>query len=262
MKNYIKIKALMLGLLLLLQSCVSKKEILYLQDIDSNPAHEVILNSNTLQPNDIIRIEVSALMPEAALPYNKINLKGMSQIANTPEMMKLDGYLVAANKTINFPVLGKLSVAGKSISDLEVDIKNRLESGGYLLNPSVTVRLLNAKVTILGEVKKPGTFTFTENNMSLLQALGLAGDLTINGNRMDVILIREADGERTSTHLNLTQTAWLKGPYQNIQPNDVLVVNPNGAKVKSAAFFGNASSFVAIASLLISTAVLINNINN
>ena len=261
MKNYIRINALMLGLLLLLQSCVSKKEILYLQDIDSNPAHEVILNTITLQPNDILKIDVNALITEAALPYNKISTTNI-QRANNIEIMMLEGYLVSANKTINFPVLGELSVEGKSIADLEVDIKNRLETGGYLLNPSVTVRLLNAKVTILGEVRNPGTFTFTENNISVLQALGLAGDLTINGDRKDVILIREADGERTSTHLNLTQTAWLNGPYQNIQPNDVLVVNPNGAKVKSAAFFGNASSFVAIASLLISTAVLINNVNN
>ena len=261
MKNYIKINNLLLGLLLLLQSCVSKKEILYLQNIDNNPAHQVILNRTTLQPNDILKIDVNALIPEVALPYNKISVAN-TQAGNNLEIMKLEGYLVSANKTINFPVLGELSVEGKSTTDLEVDIKNRLETGGYLLNPSVTIRLLNAKFTILGEVNKPGTFTFTENNMSLLQALGLAGDLTINGDRKDVILIREADGERTSTHLNLTQTSWLNGPYQNIQPNDVLVVNPNGAKVKSAAFFGNASSFVAIASLLISTAVLINNINN
>jgi len=261
MKNLIKTYSFLLALLLLLQSCVSKKEILYLQDIDTNPAIEVISNTTTLQPNDIIKIDVSALIPEAALPYNKISPTNI-QTANNIEVIRLEGYLVSQNKTINFPVLGELSVANKNTTDLEVDIKNRLEKGGYLLNPSVTVRLLNAKVTILGEVKQPGTFTFTENNISLLQALGLAGDLTINGDREDVILIREADGERTSTHLNLTQTDWLNGPYQNIQPNDVLVVNPNGAKVKSAAFFGNASSFVAIASLLISTAVLINNINN
>ena len=95
----------------------------------------------------------------------------------------------------------------------------------------------------------------------MLQALGLAGDLTINGDREDVILIREADGQRSTTHLNLTETTWLNGPYQNIQPNDVLVVNPNSAKVKSAAFFGSASSFVAVASLLISTIVLINSFN-
>jgi polysaccharide biosynthesis/export protein len=261
MKNYMKINALLLGLLLLLQSCVSKKEILYFQDIDSNPAHEVISNTTTLQPNDILKIDVRSLMLEAALPFNKISPTGL-QAANSLEMMKLDGYLVAPNKTINFPVLGELSVEGKSTTDLEIDIKNRLETGGFLLNPSVTVRLLNAKFTVLGEVNKPGTFTFTDNNISMLQAIGLAGDLNIKGNRKDVVLIREADGERTSTHLNLTQTSWLNGPYQNIQPNDVLVVNPNGSKVKSAAFFGNPSSFVAIASLLLSTFVLINNINN
>jgi len=254
----IKLNAFALATLLLMQSCVSKKEILYLQDIDNNPAMEVVSNTTTLQPNDILKIDVGALMPEAALPYNKMTPTGM-QTANNLEVMKLEGYLVSATKTIQFPVLGELSVAGKNTSDLEVDIKNRLETGGYLLNPSVTVRLLNAKVTILGEVKKPGTFTFTENNISLLQALGLAGDLTINGDRKDVILIREADGKRSTSHLNLTESAWLNGPYQNIQPNDVLVVNPNAAKIKSAAFFGSASSFVAIASLLISTIVLINS---
>ena len=255
-----KLNAFALAILLLMQSCVSKKEILYLQDIKDNLAMEVLSTTTTLQPNDILKIDVGALMPEAALPYNKMTPIGM-QAANNLEVMKLDGYLVSQDKTINFPVLGELSVAGKSTADLETDIKNRLEKGGYLLDPTVTVRLLNAKVTILGEVKQPGTFTFTENNISLLQALGLAGDLTINGDREDVILIREADGKRSTTHLNLTQSAWLNGPYQNIQPNDVLVVNPNAAKVKSAAFFGSASSFVAVASLLISTIVLINSFN-
>ena len=153
----IKINTFALATLLLMQSCVSKKEILYLQDIDSNPAMEVAINTTTLQPNDILKIDIGALMPEAALPYNKTSPVGI-QAANNLEVMKLEGYLVSATKTIQFPVLGELSVAGKSTADLEIDIKNRLEIGGYLLNPSVTVRLLNAKVTILGEVNSPGTF--------------------------------------------------------------------------------------------------------
>lgn len=254
----IKVNAFALAILLLMQSCVSKKEILYLQDIDTNRAMEVVSNTTTLQPNDILKIDIGALMPEASLPYNKMAPSGI-QAANNLEVMKLEGYLVSNNKTINFPVLGELSVAGKSTADLEVDIKNRLETGGYLLNPSVTVRLLNAKVTILGEVKQPGTFTFTENNISLLQALGLAGDLTINGDRKDVILIREADGKRSTTHLNLTESAWLNGPYQNIQPNDVLVVNPNGAKVKTAGYIGNVSVVLAMASLILTSIVLLTN---
>jgi polysaccharide biosynthesis/export protein len=254
----IKINAFALATLLLMQSCVSKKEILYLQDIDTNLAMEVVSNSTTLQPNDILKIDIGALMPEAALPYNKTSPVGM-QAANNLEVMKLEGYLVSQDKTINFPVLGELSVADKTTADLEIDIKNRLETGGYLLDPTVTVRLLNAKVTILGEVKQPGTFTFTENNISLLQALGLAGDLTINGDRDNVILIREADGQRITTHLNLTQSAWLGGPYQNIQPNDVLVVNPNSAKVKTAGYIGNVSVVLAMASLILTSIVLLTN---
>ena len=105
MENSIKLNTFLLGMLILLQSCVSKKEILYLQDIDNNPAMEVISNTTTLQPNDILKIDVGALMPEAALPYNKISVSNM-QAANNLEVMKLEGYLVSQNKTINFPVLG------------------------------------------------------------------------------------------------------------------------------------------------------------
>ena len=230
-----------------------------MQDLDAYSPMELSYSEHTLQIDDILNITVGALMPEAALPYNKIS--PTRTMANSLDIMKLEGYLVSQDKTINFPVLGIVSVAGKTTIALEKDLKERLKAGGYLIDPIVTVRLLNAKVTILGEVKTPGTFTFTENNMSFLQALGLAGDLTINGNREDVILIRNVDGIQTASHLNLTSADWLSGPLQNIKPNDVIVVNPNGSKIKSSAFFGSASSFVAIASLLISTVVLINSFN-
>jgi polysaccharide export outer membrane protein len=148
-------------------------------------------------------------------------------------------------------------VAEKTIPALEADIKSRLKTGEYLINPSVTVRLLNAKITILGEVKNPGTYTFTENNITLLQALGLAGDLTINGNREDVILIRETNGKRSTTHLNLTESRWLNSPYQNIHPNDVILVNQNEAKVKSAGLVGNLSSLISLFSVILSSIILI-----
>ena len=231
-----------------------------MQDIDVYSPMELSNSDHTLQVDDILDISVGALRPEAVFPFNK-TINGNQQ-SNNLEILKLEGYLVSQDKTINFPVLGTLSVAGKTTTALEKDLIERLESGGYLINPTVRVRLLNAKVTLLGEVNSPGTYTFTENNMSFLQALGLAGDLTINGNRKDVILIRNLDGELNTSHLNLTSADWIRSPLERIKPNDVIVVNPNGSKIKSASFFGNASSFVAIASLLISTAVLINNINN
>ena len=248
----------LISFIILLQSCVSKKEILYMQDLDSYSPIEISYNDNTFQVDDILNINVTALIPETVFPFNK-NLNDLQQ-SSTLDMLRLEGYLVSQDKTINFPVLGTISVAGKTTSALEVDLKERLESGGYLIDPTVTVRLLNAKVTILGEVKNPGTFTFTENNMSFLQALGLAGDLTINGNREDVIIIRNVDGIQTASHINLTSADWLSGNNQNIKPNDVIVVNPNESKVKSAGFIGNASVVLAMASIILSSIVILTNL--
>ena len=221
----------------LLQSCVSKKQMLYLQDVDTINSQEVTYNNHTLQVDDILRISVGALVPEAAIPFN--NVTGGSVVANNIDVMKLDGYLVSQRMTINFPVLGELSVKGKTTQDLENDIKKLLVDGGYLINPNVTVRLLNAKFTILGEVQNPGTISFTENNISLLQALGLAGDLTINGSREDVVVLRRINGVQTTTRINLTSASFLKGPYQMVKPNDVIVVNPNSARISSAGYIGS-----------------------
>ena len=244
-----------IALFLVFQSCVSKKEMLYLQDVESYNNTDVTYNNHAIQVDDILKISVGALMPEAALPYNNVTAGNM--VANNLDVMKLDGYLVSQNSTINFPVLGELSVKEKTTKDLENDIKKLLVDGGYLINPNVTVRLLNAKVTILGEVKMPGTFSFTENNISLLQALGLAGDLTINGSRKDVVVLRYVDGVQTTARIDLTSSSFLKGPYQMVKPNDVIVINPNSAKVSSAGYVGNLSAILGIASIVLSSIILI-----
>ena len=246
---------LTIGFLLFFSSCVSKKNLLYLQDIQNYNNSEVISSKKNIQENDILKIDVTSLELSASLPYNQplfqtnagINLEGMQLI----------GYLVSDNKTINFPVLGEISVAEKTPQDLEKYLKNLLEMGGHLINPRVTVRLLNSKVTILGEVRSPGTFTFTEKNISLLQALGLAGDLTIDANRKNIIVIRESNGQRTTTKIDLTSASWLSSLYQNIQPNDVIIVSPNSKKVTSAGLIGNISTVLSIASILLSTIILI-----
>ena len=241
--------------LTLLQSCVSKKQMLYMQDVESYNNTEATYNNHTLQVDDILKISVGALIPEAAIPYNKNS--GGSVVANSIDVMKLDGYLVSQNSTINFPILGELSVKDKTTKDLENDIKKLLFDGGYLINPNVNVRLLNAKVTILGEVNNPGTFSFTENNVSFLQALGLAGDLTINGSREDLVVLRRLDGLQTTERINLTSSSWLSGPYQMVKPNDVIIVNPNSAKLKTAGYVGNISTILGITSLLLSSIILL-----
>ena len=227
---------------------------LYLQDIKSFNNTEVTYNHHTLQVDDILKITVGALIPEAALPYNVITVGSI--VPNSIDVIKLNGYLVSQNSTINFPVLGELSVKGKTTQELENDIKKLLVDGGYLINPNVTVRLINAKVSILGEVQRPGTFTFTENNISLLQALGLAGDLTINGNREDVMVLRYIDGVQTTQRINLTSANFLSGPYQMVKPNDVIVVNPNSAKLKTAGYVGNISAILGITSTILTSILL------
>ena len=244
-----------LAVLFFLCSCVSKKELLYLQDIQALNNSKVLSSKNSLQENDILKIDVTSLEIEASIPYNKVSLE--NNFGNSLQLLQLNGYLVSTNKTINFPVLGEISVAEKTSQDLEKYLMNLLEVGGHLINPRVTVRLLNSKVTILGEVRNPGTFTFTEKNISLLQALGLAGDLTIDGNRKNIIVIRESNGQRTTTNIDLTSASWLSSPYQNIQPNDVIIVNPNSKKVTSAGLIGNISTVLSIASILLSTIILI-----
>ena len=252
-KYFVKHFLLIFSILTLFQSCVSKKQMLYLQDIEPFNT-EVIYTNHTIQVDDILKITVGAFMPEAALPYN--NVTAGSVVANNIDVIRLDGYLVSQNSTINFPVLGKLSVNEKTTQDLENDIKKLLVDGGYLINPYVTVRLLNAKFTILGEVQRPGTFTFTENNISLLQALGLAGDLTINGSREDVMVLRRIDGVQTTARINLTSASWLSGPYQMVKPNDVIIVNPNSAKVKTAGYVGNIGAILGIISVVLTSILL------
>jgi len=248
-----KFKILGLLLFLLILSCKPKKEILYLQDIDAYNNTTVTYTNPTIQPNDILKIEVGALVAEAVLPYNRLSTgTSQSQGSNRP-----NGYLVSAEQTISFPVLGDISVADKTINQLQKELINRLESGGHLVNPTVHITLLNAKITVLGEVSSPGIHTFNETNITLLQALGLAGDLTINGKREDILLIREVDGLRTIAHFDITQADILNSPYYIIKPNDTIIVNPNGPEIQRAGYFGSLGGIIGVITGLFSTILII-----
>ncbi len=239
------------------QSCAFKKDILYLQDVAQLNGKPIEREEPLVQPNDILQITVGSLVPEAASPYNNVASRNTTAVANSPEVMKLQGYLVSPTGTIEFPVLGTLWVQDLSIGAIESAIKKRLVEGGHLMNPTVAVRVLNAKVTVLGEVNKPGTYTFTEQSLSIPQALGYAGDLTINGDRKEVVLIRESNGIRTVKKINLTQSNWMTDPTLQIRQNDVLVVHPNVQKIKTAGLVGNTGTILTIASLLLSSIILI-----
>lgn len=242
-------------LTIFLNSCANKKDIFYLQNADDYNNTAINFHTTTIQPNDILKITVSTIEPEVAIPYNRST--GVSGSGGNLEQSKLEGYIVTENNIINFPELGEISTKGKTIFQMQEYIKDLLEEGGHLKNPTINVRVLNAKVTILGEVKTPGTFSFTEQNITLLQALGYAGDLTINGKRDDILIMRETDSLRQITHVDLTSADLLMTEFYHIKPNDVIIINPNEPKVKSAGFVGNTGTLISVISILLSTIVLI-----
>jgi polysaccharide export outer membrane protein len=258
MKTLCKTKLLlMLSTVLCFCSCVSKKEIFYFQNEQNYVQKQVQMVENTLQPNDILKIEVVTSVPEAAIPYSKDMIGG--RFADNIDLMKLEGYVVTPNYTIEFPTLGNILVKNLSPKKLERLLKKRLVAEGHLVNPRINVRLLNSKVTVLGEVKVPGTFGLVEPQINILQVLGYAGDLTINGKREEVLMIREEDGQRKTAILDLTSIELLDSPYYFVKPNDVIVVKPNYAKLQSAGYLGTPTTLITIASIIISTLTLITN---
>ena len=227
-----------------------------MQDVDKYSGSSISYSNPVIQPNDILKISIESQIPEAALPYNKFS--GNSAQLSSLQLLQLDGYLVSTDKTITLPVLGNISVDQKTPTQLEHYIKELLITGKHLIDPAVNIRLLNAKFTVLGEVNQPGTFNFTEKSITLLQALGYAKDLTINGSREDLLLIRLENGIQNISHINLTSAQLLEdGDVYFIKPNDVIVVKPNSTKVKSAGFIGNASVVLTIASLALSSIILL-----
>tara|TARA_B100000963_G_scaffold208242_1_gene181361 strand:+ start:1244 stop:2017 length:774 start_codon:yes stop_codon:yes gene_type:complete len=251
---------LLLFTVILLAACSTKNQLIYLKDSNKYEKFSKIdhtLQSSIIMPGDILKIDVQTVVPEAAIAYNKISSNNFSN--NNLDQLKLDGYRVDDFSMINFPVLGKISVDGLSENDIEAKITSLLLDGNHLTNPTVKVSRLNSKFTILGEVKNPGTFSYIDNNLNIFQALGYAGDLTIDAKRKDIKLIREENGLRQIYNIKLTKAELLNKSFYYVKNNDVIIVNPSYSKVKSAGFIGSPSSVASIASLLLSITLLITN---
>jgi len=246
---------------ILLSACATKRDLYYFQGADTSGPLKILstskviqYESTTIQPNDIITIKIGASVEESATPYNSLGLNNKS---NNIQLRKLSGYLVTIDGTVKLPILGIIKVANKTTRELELYLVKLLEEGNHLLQPFVNIRLINAKVTLLGEVNKPGTYTFLEQIITIPQALGYAGDLTINGKRTDILLIRETAGNRIMKHIDLTATDWMNDSTYYVKPNDVIVVHPNAAKVKSSGFIRNLTNLISIVSIIITATFLI-----
>lgn len=253
--NFSKTLSIVIVIASFFSSCASKKEIILFSDINEGTENSLTYSLPKIQVNDILDVKINAINPETALPYNLAS--ATATVATTIELLKLQGYLVSAEGKISMPILGKIVTTGKTTSELEKSITEILETNGHLKNPSVSVRILNAKVTVLGEVKTPGTYTYSEQSISLPQALGYAGDITIEANRKEVLLIREEEGKRKYHKIDLTKSDWFNSPYYNIKQNDIVYVYPNNVKIKSAGFIGNTTTVLSVFSILLTTYVLL-----
>ncbi|MDR2283084.1 MAG: polysaccharide biosynthesis/export family protein, partial [Sphingobacterium sp.] len=218
-------------LLLMFSSCASRKNIVYLQPSQLELERMHSQYAPRIQQEDLLTITVSAADAKATMPFNQQNAYQMQAAAATDMAFK-PTYLVDTNGEIDFPVLGKIKIGGLSRLEATDLLRGRLKQ--YIVEPGVNLTFANFKITVLGEVTKPGSYTLPQERVTVLEALGLAGDMTIKGVRSNVLLIREKDGEKKMERLNLLSDSILNSPYYYLAQNDVIYVEPNSSQVRNS----------------------------
>ncbi|MCK0179205.1 polysaccharide biosynthesis/export family protein [Flavobacteriaceae bacterium S0862] len=252
---------LLLLALFILTSCGSRQDIIYFQD---EPLSEAIENQNSdfelrFKTDDLLVINVSADDPETVAPFNLNVVSTNTSVIDAQGTLKMQTYLIDSNGNIEFPTLGTLKLAGLTRNEANALLKDKLSI--YFKKdapPIVNIRLANFTVTILGEVKNPGTYTIQDEKISIPEALGLAGDLTIYGKRDNIKLIREVDGQKKFAKIDLTSVNVLNSPNYYLTQNDVIYVEQNNARVRASSFNQNNGVIIsAIATLATIAAILI-----
>ena len=250
--------------LFVFSSCSTVKDIAYFQNKVVNQPEKIDKHAGiVIQAKDMLSIVVSSRNPELVSMFNLpiVSYQAGSEMVSGAGMQRLLGYVVDNSGYIDFPVLGPLKVAGMTRWELAETIKNKLLKDGLLTDAVVTVEFMNFKVSVLGEVNSPGTYTIEGDKVTVLQAISLARDLTIFGLRENVSVIRERDGERTIYQINLCDVNLFKSPAYYLQQNDIIYVEPNKEKSRQSTTDDKTlrmtSILVSGGSLLISLATLI-----
>lgn len=217
-----------------ISSCTNTKSATYFYG-----AKEGSTNSNTpipesiIQKNDILNINVSSLNPDASAIFNQGSSAGAGTSGGVAEATT-QGYLVNSDGFIQFPILGNIKAEGLNKNELRDKIATSLSEKKLLVDPIVSIRFQNFRVTVLGEVNHPTVVMVPSEKISLLEAIGLAGDLTLYAKRSNVMVIREMNNQKTIERLDLNSQEIFNSPYYYLQSNDVVYVEPNKAKVSTA----------------------------
>lgn len=244
-------------------ACQSYKKVPYLQDVEvmQQVEQQENLYDAKIMPKDLLTIVVSCTSPELAAPFNlTVASPSNISVAYTTTQPVLQQYLVDNDGKIAFPVLGELQLGGLTKKQAEQMIVDKLKP--YMKEtPIVTVRMVNYKISVIGEVTRPGTFTISNEKVNLLEALAMAGDMTVYGLRDNVKLIREdATGKQQIISMDLNKAETILSPYYWLQQNDIIYVTPNKAKARNSDIGNSTSLWFSATSILVSLASLLFNI--
>ncbi len=218
--------------LTLVVSCTSTKKSIYFRGVeDMSIVSTVETEAPVIQKNDLLDITVSSLNPNASQLFNSPNESNLSTTTFSGTITKSFGYLVDEDGFIQFPILGNIKAAGITQKALKDTIQSQILQRKLLLDPIISVRFLNFKVTVMGEVARPSVYNIPNEKITLLEALTLAGDLTVYSKRDNVLLIREENGKKNLVRLDLSSAKIFDSPYYNLKSNDIVYVEHNRAKV-------------------------------
>lgn len=233
-------------------SCRSKKNVVYFQNEAAIPSQNSFNYEPTLQVDDVLSIRVLALDPETVVSFNVDNTANNTATINQRTLM---GYLVDSNGFIEFPVLGKLKAAGLTKTAFTQQLKERLIL--HVTNPTINIRILNFKVTVLGEVSVPGTYEFDTERVTLLQLFSKAGDLTFQSKRKNILIVREVDGIKTFNRVDATQAEIVGSPFYYLAQNDVVYIEPRKNKIDSGAIPPALTNTISVFTVLLTTLLLV-----
>ena len=244
-----KIIIMILSIIIICGSCASRKKYVYFNSSELNT------NNNNFNPKlktgDFLMINVYSSNLEASVPFNLPTPNTSVRAGYTNGLSAITGYLINQDGEIDFPVIGKIKLLNLTTIEASELIKEKLKP--FLTNPIINVQIQNFKVTVLGEVNRPGTFQIPNERVSIIEAIGLAGDLTINGVRKNVTLIRDQNGVKNEVVLDLTSKEIFNSEYYYLSQNDIIYVSPNQAKINSSTMSTSYGMFISIISLIITT---------
>lgn len=223
-------------ILLFLSSC-SSRNLIYFSDLPEMPVSTERIPKvlePMIQPTDYLSVRVNTLNPETNVLFNSgvMSPIGSSTGSEGTGGLSNEGYRVGNDGTINFPILGKVTLGGMTIDEATVKLTQLLENEAK--NPIVNIKIINFKISVLGEVSNPNTFTVLTENINIMEAIGLAGDLTAYGKRENVLVIRVKEGVRTTARLDLNKKEIFSSPYFYLQQNDMVYVEPVKARAQQA----------------------------